>query len=388
MPAHSRQPGLDTLRALAIVLVFLYHYQVFVSHAPTFGWLGNVGWTGVDLFFVLSGYLIGHQVFAGVARGERLSLPAFYARRLLRTMPAFWAVLALYFVFPAVMGGTTSPPLWRFLTFTQNWGLQPGTAFSHAWSLCIEEQFYLVLPLVVLAAVRWRGSVAGVWALMALLTGLGLGARAWLWSLHGSEAGPTGTAGYHPWVYYATLCRFDEFLPGLAVALVRHAHPRTWVRWTAHGNAWLLAGTLAVAAMFWGVQTRYYVPGVGYGAFMTVAGYSLIAWAFALWVLAALSPGSWLQRVQVPGAAALAAWSYAIYLTHKAVAVIVARALAPWQWPLAAEVAVVTAACLAAGWLLYRAIERPVMRWRDRQVPTLFPRPALGAQCQAKGSAL
>ena len=105
-------------------------------------------------------------------------------------------------------------------------------------------------------------------------------------------------------------------------------------------------------------------------------------------MLAALSPGSWLQRAQVPGAAALAAWSYAIYLTHKAVAVIVARALAPWQWPLAAEVAVVTAACLAAGWLLYRAVERPVMRWRDRQVPTLFPQPALGAQCQAKGSTL
>src|SRR6476620_5209236 len=150
----NRQPGLELLRALAITLLFLYHFQVFVSHAPTFGWLGNVGWTGVDLFFVLSGYLIGQQVFSGLARGQQLSVPAFYARRLLRTLPAFWVVLALYFLFPTVMGGKTPPPLWRFLSFTQNWNLQPGTAFSHAWSLCIEEQFYLVLPLLVWGGLR------------------------------------------------------------------------------------------------------------------------------------------------------------------------------------------------------------------------------------------
>ena len=72
IPTPPRQAGLDTLRALAIGLVFLYHYQVFVSHAPTFGWLGNVGWTGVDLFFVLSVYLIGQQVFSGIARGQQL----------------------------------------------------------------------------------------------------------------------------------------------------------------------------------------------------------------------------------------------------------------------------------------------------------------------------
>src|SRR5215217_2378831 len=65
-PVHMtpRLPGLDTLRALAIALVLMSHYQAFVSQAPTFGFLGRIGWAGVDLFFVLSGYLIGNQLLA------------------------------------------------------------------------------------------------------------------------------------------------------------------------------------------------------------------------------------------------------------------------------------------------------------------------------------
>jgi peptidoglycan/LPS O-acetylase OafA/YrhL len=378
-PADLRNRGLDTLRALAIALVFVYHYEVFVSHAPTFGWLGQVGWTGVDLFFVLSGYLIGQQVFAGIGRGQVLSLPAFYARRLLRTMPAFWVVLALYFLFPAVMGGKTPPPLWRFLTFTQNWGLQPGTAFSHAWSLCIEEQFYLLLPLAVWLGLRAAAAFGltrrSAWALIGGLTLAAMAWRAWLWWQFGREidAGGVGTQGYYPALYYSTLARIDEFLPGLAVALWRHGHPLAWARATAAGRTWLVAGVAAVALAWWGVARHYYIDGYGYGPFMSIAGYSLVAMAYAVLLVAALALDSPLRQARVPGAAPLARWSYSIYLTHKAVAVIVANALAAHAWPQAAQVPLVTLACLLAGWLLYRLIEKPVMRWRDRHVPTLFP---------------
>lgn len=88
--------GLDTLRALAVTLVVLHHYTLFVSRPDHFGWLGAIGWTGVDLFFALSGYLIGNQIFAGLRSVQGLSLPRFYARRLLRTLPNFYVVLALY----------------------------------------------------------------------------------------------------------------------------------------------------------------------------------------------------------------------------------------------------------------------------------------------------
>ena len=112
----GRANGLDTLRATAITLVFMTHYQSFVSREPTFGWASDVGWVGVDLFFVLSGYLIANQIFAGVVRDQPFSLKSFYARRALRTVPVFWFVLAAYFLFPTFMGGNTPPPLWRFLT--------------------------------------------------------------------------------------------------------------------------------------------------------------------------------------------------------------------------------------------------------------------------------
>ena len=93
MNRSSRVHGLDTLRALAIMLVFANHYMSFVSHEATFGWFSRIGWAGVDLFFALSGYLIGNQVFAslrgGGAAASSFSLWRFFARRLLRTQPPY-----------------------------------------------------------------------------------------------------------------------------------------------------------------------------------------------------------------------------------------------------------------------------------------------------------
>lgn len=376
MSHESRYHGLETLRALAIVLVFMYHYQVFVSREPTFGWGSTVGWIGVDLFFVLSGYLIGNQIFGGLRRGQTLSLKHFYARRLLRTLPVFYVVLALYFLFPALMGGKEPPPLWRFLTFTQNIDLKPGTAFSHAWSLCIEEQFYLVLPAVALLGLRWLPSLRAAWMLIAGLMLAAMAWRAWLWTLYGLEA---NAAGYYPNVYYASLCRFDEFLPGVAVALLRNGHPELWARLLSQGNRLLAAGLASAAVLAWALHEHYYIEGYGYGFFMTAFGYSLAAICFAVLVVAALSPQTALYRWRVPGAAALAAWSYAIYLSHKPLATILKRELeplgvAPTSWLL---VLLIVLACVLVGWLLYRAVEMPFMRLRERRFPSSFlPMPA------------
>ncbi len=354
------------------MLVFMYHYMVFVSREATFGWGSTVGWVGVDLFFVLSGYLISNQVFAGMVRGQSLSLKAFYARRLLRTVPAFYVVLALYFIFPAVMGGREPPALWRFLTFTQNINLQPGTAFSHAWSLCIEEQFYLLLPAIVIVAARHGRSIRLAWALLLALQFGAIALRSALWLRYGREA-DGAIAGYHPHIYYASLCRFDEFLPGIAVAMLKHFHPGVWRRVTARGQITLAAGAAAVTAMLYLVIQHYYVDDHGYGYFMTGWGYSLVAWAFAILVVAALSPNSMLYRLRIPGAAALAAGSYAIYLTHKPLAFITSTLL-PGSGPNSLVLlSSVTLVCLAGGWLLHRLVETPFMRYRDRRFPSLFP---------------
>ncbi len=375
----SRSAGLDTLRAAAIVLVFMYHYMCFVSGEATFGWASEIGWAGVDLFFVLSGYLIANQLFRGMALGQPVSAGRFYARRALRTLPVFWLILATYWLFPARMGGHAPPSLWRFLSFTQNLGLQPGTAFSHAWSLCVEEQFYLLLPLVLvighrfaspharrLRLTRWHG-----WTLMAFLVVTGIATRAALWFSYGRKA-DGHVDGYMSHIYYATLCRFDEFVPGVAIAMLKNFHQPLWNRAMAHGNRLLATGAVAAAVMLTVAYRSNWIAGYGYGFFMTAFGYSLLALAFALLVAAALSPMAFLYRLRIPGVEQVALWSYSIYLSHRPLANLLLQVLLPMGVSAGAVLAIISGACLAMGALLYRTVELPLMAWRDRVVPSNF----------------
>jgi len=130
----AREPGLDLLRTIAILLVVLYH--MYLQPAPRFlRVIDQTGWMGVDLFFVLSGFLIGSQLLRPYLRNETPSLRVFYLRRAFRVLPAFWAVLLVYLLVPGFREQPNLPDAWRFVTFTQNFGLHAPAAFSHAWSL-------------------------------------------------------------------------------------------------------------------------------------------------------------------------------------------------------------------------------------------------------------
>ena len=362
LQSSRRLNGLDTLRAAAIGLVFMYHYLVTVSHERTFGLGSAIGWVGVDLFFVLSGYLIGNQLFATMASGQKIALWRFYGRRFLRTLPNYTVVLALYFVFPLAMGGSPPPALWRFLTFTQNFGLPTGTAFSHAWSLCIEEQFYLVLPAITLLVGATRSVRLG-WIILLAMMLAGVAARTALWLRHGADG-----EMYYRYIYYATWCRFDELLPGVALALLKNFHPLRWQRLTRHGNRTLLIGVCSTALTFTLFLHFHEASPDGYRFWMTALGYPMLAVSFAVLTLAALSPDSWLHRLRIPGASSLALWSYAIYLTHKPVLFMLksplARAGIDVKAPLG--ISVMCAASVLAGWLLFVCVETPGMRLRER----------------------
>jgi peptidoglycan/LPS O-acetylase OafA/YrhL len=356
---NARLPGLDLLRALAIVLVLMTHYDGFVNRGSTFGFIGEVGWAGVDLFFVLSGYLIGNQLLAPAARGEPLGLKTFFARRLLRTLPNYYVVLGVYLLLPhSVIAGKSMAPAWRYLSFTQNFGLMYGQTFTHSWSLCIEEQFYLVLPLAVLALVGDRRSARLMWCVLVAAIGVGMAGRAMAF-MHGQEA-------FAAPVYYASYARFDELLPGVAIAMLKNFHPGLFERILKHGNALLAAGFGMAAAVL--ACIRYDMP----GTFMTSTyGFSLTAIGFAVLTCSALSPTSLLNRVRVPGAASLALWSYAVYLVHKPVFMALRpelerRAIDPAS-PL--TVMAVMAAGIFGGWVLYRLVETPFMRLRARWYP-------------------
>ncbi|MES2759754.1 MAG: acyltransferase [Pseudomonadota bacterium] len=356
--------GLDTLRALAICLVVLHHYTLFVGSDDTFGWVGKIGWVGVDLFFALSGYLIGNQIFAAMRTPQGLSLGHFYGRRLLRTLPNFYAVLALYFLWPGFRGDQPLPPLWEFLTFTQNINLKPGTAFSHAWSLCIEEQFYLLLPACALLIAALKGSLRWAWGAIVFTFAAGMLVRGVLWiELVDGAARPLNH--YYRYIYYSSFCRFDELVAGVALALLKNYHADAWRRLTAHGNVALAAGAALTALMFHLFLIDHY------GFAMTVVGYPLLALGFALLIVAALSEGP-LRSTRIPGAGKLALWSYAIYLTHKQVCILLAEPLAARGFDADSSVAIGVSMVLSvlSGWVLYRLVETPFMALRDRWLPS------------------
>ncbi|CAN7614218.1 acyltransferase family protein [Massilia sp. LjRoot122] len=374
----ARLAGLDTLRALAIALVLMSHYNSFVSQAPTFGVIGSIGWAGVDLFFVLSGYLIGNQLLAPAARGESLDVKSFFARRLLRTLPNYYAVLTIYLLLPdSPIAGKSMAPAWRFLTFTQNFGLNYGETFTHSWSLCIEEQFYLVLPLAVLALVGNRRSPHLLWCALFAAIGAGMMAR--------GAAFMDGKDVFAAPVYYSSFCRFDELLPGVAIAMLKNFHPAAFARILRHGNALLVAGLAMASAVLYGVMNE--AP----SAFMaSTFGFSLVAASFALLTCAALSPGSLLNRLRIPGAGSLALWSYAVYLVHKPVFMalrpeLASRGIDP-SAPL--NIAAIMGAGVLGGWVLYRVVEMPFMRLRARWYPAGALKTCHTAAAPAAGNAI
>jgi peptidoglycan/LPS O-acetylase OafA/YrhL len=353
---------------------------VMVCHANGFGLIAATdyfGWMGVDLFFALSGFLIAGQLFRPIAQGEAPDYRGFFARRLLRTIPAYLAVLALYGAFPALWDRGELQPMWQFLTFTQNLFIDPSrsNSLSHAWSLCVEEQFYLALPLAIVLLgprVTARTVVMVVLALFAF----GMAVRGWQWLAHVAEtpfdpfAAPRPVAFMRD-IYYPTWCRLDGLLAGVTLSLVKTFRPAVWAMVSARSNTVLAIGIVGVAlsiVVFGGQVT---------GLWPTILGYPLLSVSMAALVAAGGEGGSLIGRRPIPGAGWLAGASYSLYLTHKTTYHLVINAFRGTQIPPGAELLIAVAAALWVGSLLYLVVERPFLRLRDRTrrraAPTLRP---------------
>ena len=304
---RQRQPGLDFLRALAIIIVVIYHAGIMGFRLPNR--LHRWGWIGVDLFFVLSGYLIGGQLLAELAGNERLNLGQFYARRALRIVPAYFVILAIYFFLPSWREYPhMAQPLWKFLLSVQNVALHGGTAFSHAWSLAVEDQFYLALPFILLI-LFWRPRAAVVLSCVILVGGIAL--RAFLAAQNPSLDGGISFRGFQAWIYYPTWTRLDPLVFGVLIAAVEKFRPRFWQRLTNSAIwLWLPALALIVYALRLG-ETEY----INFNA--CVWQFPLIAAGMAALLVCVLSPRLPLCRVAIPGAAFIASIAYSAYLVQK-----------------------------------------------------------------------
>jgi peptidoglycan/LPS O-acetylase OafA/YrhL len=353
-----RIAGLDLLRASAIVLVLLAHYPK--AGSGPFMRVLNFGWTGVDLFFILSGYLIAGQLFASMSSGQEISITPFYLRRLLRTLPNYYVILAAYAILSGFTGAASPTPLWKFAGFVQNFGI-PST-FAPSWSLCVEEQFYLVFPLIVVLAARSRSSKVAISAFAGILL-LEIAIRSSIWFVTRPDLLPEPAAltTYMAQLYYPTYCRLDGITLGVGLAALKYFRPVLWRRLMERGNHSLAASCvflLAAVLVLW----------KHYSFLCSTLGFTLLSISFALLTASVLSDNGLLARWRVPGAQYIALLSYSIYLTHSLAiecsSWLAARAGTTLQTPLGVAIAGILILVFAN--LLYHLVERPFMALRDR----------------------
>jgi peptidoglycan/LPS O-acetylase OafA/YrhL len=207
----GHRPGLDGLRGFAILLVLADHSGIGIAR--------SAGLLGVTIFFVLSGFLITTLLLEERARHGRMSLRRFYWRRALRLLPALVVLLGVVVVLMSVAGrtdeiaGDVIPALFYFMNWTTVAGNNPGL-LSHTWSLSIEEQFYLVWPVLLIGILALgRGRVGWVVGLLVVLILAAIGLRFLLWD---------GPGAFYR-VYEGTATRMDALAIGclLAVAFTR-----------------------------------------------------------------------------------------------------------------------------------------------------------------------
>jgi peptidoglycan/LPS O-acetylase OafA/YrhL len=311
---HNKLLGLDHLRAFAILYVILFHYQFF-GHPAWVKTIAGFGWSGVDLFFVLSGFLISGQLFGTIAKGKQISLSEFFIKRFFRIIPPFLLVVILYAAFPALREWGHLSPIWRYLTFTLNFGLdlrKYGT-FSHAWSLCVEEQFYFFLPLLfVLFSYLKIGSKAA-YLLIVLFIG-GFIIRFWSWNYFIEPVLSTDNYGayWNEYIYYPTYNRLDSLLVGVSIAGLYTFYPSIKAIVNKHCNLVMLSGIV-----LWVIS---YLVCKGYSTYNTTMwGFPLIALSYGLILAAIVCPASPIYRFKSYFTAQIATLSYSMYLTHKIV---------------------------------------------------------------------
>ena len=353
---RERQPGLDLLRALAIIVVVIYHCGIFGFALPNH-W-HRFGWVGVDLFFVLSGYLIGGQLLVPLARNQSINLPRFFSRRALRIMPAYFVVLAVYFCLPSLREFPQISPLWKFLISIQNIDLHGGTAFSHAWSLAIEDQFYLALPLILILISCWPR--AGIIIPCMIFIG-GLILRAVLAWQNPGDGGGVSFRAFQAWIYYPTWTRLDPLVFGVVLAAIEKFRPSWWQR-LMNRALWLWLPGLA--AIVYGLY-------MGEGD-LTVAAcvwqFPLIAFGMAALLVCAVSPRLFFRRIEIPGAAFFASIAYSVYLSHKLVIHAATQFCSNHNIALTSVPALllVEVSIYAMGFILFLSIERPFLQLRRR----------------------
>lgn len=371
MNLSSFRPDVQGLRAIAVLLVLLFHFET-----PVQG-----GYLGVDMFFVVSGFVIASSTLREIDRTHAFSWQSFLRRRVRRLLPGvavvsvLVAALSVLLLSPFGPQRTTSQMVVGAATYSSNFMLMSRNYFSldpksnplmHFWSLSVEEQFYLLWPIVIGALLYLRRRMGRViitsivW-LMVLVT-IYSTCRLFVWF---SVEGPTinDYSWFRPLIvrdispqrfaFYSPLTRAWEFVVGVAVALVIRS---SWIRNLRRLSVgvWLIGVALVVIGVRWATI----MPGLEQGTdtatnssatVLAVAGTAalLLAGEFATVAQKLLSP----KPLTILGD-----WSYSVYLWHWPIWVLL---ITTFNRSLQVTIAALVLS-LSFGWAQFRWIEKPI----------------------------
>ncbi len=330
---QNRNISLDFLRSVAILMVFTGH-AVLSYGAPEILAPLQFGGTGVDLFFVLSGWLIGYQLFNELKQHGNIEVKRFWIRRWMRTLPAYYAVLMLTIIQQILTKIDFEIPF-NYFIFLQNYN-QPFSIFSVSWSLCVEEQFYLVIaPLIVLLAKLTRQQRTLILILLIALSTLFRGLE-----LYSNLE--------------ETHVRWDCCLIGILLANIKFSYPNFWLRLLNIGPKFALISLFIYLGF-------YYLRWFPF-EFSFQPSKLILAFIFGSWILWAnvkkLSFGNKINQIVYY----VSTRSYAIYLLHPDALAITRRLFSDQLFIIYILIAFIISCCAAE--LLYRFIELPFMNMR------------------------
>jgi peptidoglycan/LPS O-acetylase OafA/YrhL len=368
----NRYPSLHGVRVIAIVSVVQLHVTLFfekhgVALDPAWAEASKRVFYGMDLFFVLSGFLIGTILIRSIESGGSQNMRRFYLRRIFRTFPPYYLILTVIAFASGPLNAARSRNLWMEYAYVSNYAQPPGeVVMPWGWSLSIEEQFYLAVPLLMLLLHKLRGDAARVAALGAL------------WSaplclrLVEHLRHPQWTDGdLALWVYFRTETRMDVLIAGILIAYVQNrwreplgeAMRRPSVR-AAFALPPLACLWVLMHPMMFGEQALKLLHVFAWGTLTSIMYFG--------WISLLIHGGDgWVQRaLSLRVFRVIATLGYGIYLLH----IPVLRSCGPTVCKLVAHegllawlvcVGTLLGVSMAGAYVLHVFIEKPSLRVRD-----------------------
>lgn len=360
MASENRVFGLDLLRALAVLSVVYGHgYYIFSAYLPPWIYWLPVPFEGVSVFFVLSGFLIGRILLKTIAHEDfnGAMLSEFWVRRWCRTLPNYFAVLIFLIVGFHLLGKPLPDNLSSYFFFAQNLAYPHPKFFPEAWSLAVEEWFYLLIPIPIYLLSKFpridrRKLILGV--IITVLIGV-TAYRSYL----AYDMGFTTMQNWDVMIRKQVVTRFDGLMLGVLGAYLSIYHPHSWAK--VADKALVVGILLFLVDKLIGTKVDWYIN------YLTISMSSLAT----LLLLPKLS--AWRS-----GPGAIAKWvtlvsliSYSMYLLHLSaiqgvIFPLYARACTSCAGNPIITYAFYWTSTFAASYLLYRYFERPMTSLRDR----------------------